>query len=819
MQEGTPIQNAPVVDSKHSKQLSGILGKVIDICVMGLALLMPLWFLPSTLDVLELNKQTLLVTLTMIALIAWVAKSLLDRSFSLTRSWLHLVVAFFLGGYLVTSLFSVDKYISFVGNVGQMQWAFTTVAAFVVLYFIVVNRYRTTGKVYDLLMWLLLGSAIAGLYGLFQMVGFHLFGANNALATKSFNTIGTINALAVFMAVPTVIAAALTTLGCTDDRCYLGHQNKMSLFWKIVLYATLAIGLLTAVIVDFWVVWAALLFGMFVIGAIRVLQLKKSCKIQHVVIPIVLVAVSVLFLFLKTPINLEIPAEVSPSASHTWQIAQQVLRDSPLFGSGPGTWLYDYAQYRSVGVNLSQFWTIRFERGLSAFLTMLAMIGLVGTTLWLILVVSGIVKSAAHLINKKDCDEWLAYLTVFTGWITTVFIAFLYNYNVAHHFLFWMLLALLGVLVVDGVYTWNQQSKKWVNGLLSAILILLAVGAISSTWLMGQRLVADAYYSKAVKSFQRGDSIEDSIKALETAVSMNKLNDVYYRNLSQAHLVKVSRMMQGEPNEELINQVNNVVAKAVEVARKATEVNPNNVDNFSNLAIVYQAIASFTAGADEFAIANYEKALELEPNNPVFMNEIGKLYVLRSDAYRTLLQSPDETARTEAEENVKAELAQAAEWFNKAITTKPDYAAAHFNLGLVYEREGRLEDSIRKFEEVFSVNQQDVGVAFQLAILYYRNGNKVKSRQLFEQIVQNQPKYANARWFLASIYEEEGMIQEAITQVEAVQALNPNNQDVVRRLEALRARLQQGDAAPEEVPIPEPLEQEIASPDQNPIQP
>lgn len=820
MQEGTLIQNAPI-EAKHSQKLSEFLGKIIDVCVMGLALLIPVWFLPFTLDVLELNKQTLLVVLTMVAVIAWVAKALLDRSFSVTRSWLHLVVAFFLAGYLVTSLFSLDRYISFVGNIGQMQWAFTTVAAFVLLYFVIVNRYRSTDRVYDILMWFLLGSALAGLYGLLQLLGLHIFGSGGVTDSKAFNTVGTVNALGVFMVVPVVIATALSVLGCTENGCYLGPRGRVPMFWKIVVYAVMGIGLLLAFLIDFWVIWAALIFGMAVLGIIRAIHQGKACKPLTMSIPIGIVVVSFLLLIFQTPIQLNIPAEVSPSAGHTWQIAQQVLRDAPLFGSGPGTWLYDYAEYRSIGVNLSQFWTIRFERGLTAFLTMLAMLGIVGTTLWLMLVVSGIAKSASHLIKKKDCEEWLAYLTVFSGWLTTVFIAFVYNYNVTHHFAFWILLALLGVLVTQGAYTWDQRSKKWVTGLLSVILIIFGVGAISVTWLMGQRLVADAQYSKAVTTFQKGEDIGVSIDHLNAAVSLNKLNDVYYRNLSQAYLVKVSRMMQIEPSEETINEVNAYVAKAVEVAQKATELNPANVDNWANLATVYQAIASFTRGADEFAIKNYKAALELEPNNPVFMNEIGKLYVLRSDAYRTLLSSPDEAAKKQAEENMKAELENAEEWFNEAITTKPDYAAAHFNLGLVYEREGRLDDSIRKFEEVLRVNPQDIGVAFQLAILYYRNGNKDASRTMFERIVQQEPRYANARWFLATIYEEEGKLDLAIEQVKAVKQLNPDSADVDRRLDALQAKSVAGEEDPEEpVELPEPIEEDISSPEeQNPIQP
>ncbi|HWQ99959.1 MAG TPA: tetratricopeptide repeat protein [Candidatus Methylomirabilis sp.] len=801
--------------TRRSFDLPGLLGKVIDWCVVGLAVLLPLWFMPLTLDILELNKQTLLVILTMAAVIAWVGKALLERSFSLTRSWLHLVVVFFLGGYLVTSLFSLDRYLSFVGNFGQMQWAFATIAAFALMYLVIVNRYRTAGQVYDLVLWFLLGSTIAGLYGLFQMGGVYLLKGWAVTAAKTFNSVGTVNALGVYLVVPTVIAASLTVLGCKERTCVLARGNWQSQFWQGVIWVSLVTGLLTAVVVDYWVVWAGILFGTALLVAIPFLRTRKFGHPVTLAIPTVIGLISVLLLLFRTPVNFQLPSEVAPSARHSWQIAQQVLRDAPLFGSGPGTWIYDYAKYRSVGVNLSQFWNIRFERGLSAFLTMLATLGLVGTTLWILLVVSGIVKSATHLVREKSDDAWQAYLTIFVGWLTVVFLAFLYNYNLAHHFTFWFLLGLLGILVSQGEWSWDARTKSWISSVLSVFFIIFAVGAISVTWLAGQRLVADAEYSQAVKSFQRGDDIQTSIERLNTAISLNKLNDVFNRNLSQAYLIKAGRLLSaGTPDRETGLKVNGFVAQAVENAKRAADISPSNVDNWANLASVYQAIASFTRGADEFAIANYREALAREPNNPAFMNEVGKLFVLRSDAYRTLLQSPDEKARKDAEENVKAELEKAAEGFNQSITAKPDYAPAHFNLGVVYERQGRLRDAVTKLEQVLSANPQDVGVAFQLATLYYRVGDKDSSRKLFEQIVQAVPNYANARWFLSVIYEEQGLYDLAVAEVEKVQATNPGVDVVDQRLEALK-KARDAKAKPATKPLPEPVKEEITGPAEN----
>ena len=79
-------------------RFAALLGRIIDWCVIGVILLTPLWFLPITLDVLELNKQTLLALLCGVGVVAWLGQSVCLRRFTLSRSWLHLVVVVFIGG-------------------------------------------------------------------------------------------------------------------------------------------------------------------------------------------------------------------------------------------------------------------------------------------------------------------------------------------------------------------------------------------------------------------------------------------------------------------------------------------------------------------------------------------------------------------------------------------------------------------------------------------------------------------------------------------------------------------------------------------------
>jgi len=826
-------------------RLSRILGYILDTVLYLGIVLVPLFFLPITLDVIELNKQTLLVILSLIGVVVWLGKALVDGRFVLARSWLHLIVVLFASGWLITSLFSKDLYISLVGNLGQMQWSFATILGFVVFYFLVVNRVGTTRDFYRFILAFLVSSSLVGLYGFLQLMGVYLL-APLADFTKlgTFNTIGTINSFGVYMIIPLVVATSLTVFGCKDGGCILGKKAKSNIIENAIVWFSLGISLLVAIVVDFWVIWAGILFGL---SLLVLISLIRSVKIKHpvrIAVPVILATVAVLLLVFRTPINLGLPAEVSPTASASWSIAKNVLRDSPVFGSGPGTWLYDYAKYRSPMVNLSRFWTVRFERGFSAFYTLIAMTGIVGISLWLILVFSAIIKSANHLIKEKDDDEWQAYLTVFASWLTLVFVAFIYNYNFAHHFVFWFLLALLGAMITKKGFIWDAKKSTLTSSVISITFVVLSVASLSIIWLFTQRLVADAAYSKAVISFRQTKDIDSVIDSLNNAVSWNKFNDIYYRNLSQAYLLKAGKEysqaqkdMQAEikkardekkdlKNKDLqkklndeykskINKVNQIVAAAVDVAKKATQMNPVNVDNWENLAIVYQNVISILPGADKATIKAFQDALKYEPNNPVYSTEIGKIYIANADQERALAQkAKKDEDKKDLENKAKINLDLAAEFFNRAIQAKPDYAPAHYHLGLVYDRQGRVQDAVKKLSQVL-VGSQDVGVAFQLALLEYRNKEPNKAISLLAQIIQKYPKYVNARWYLSIFLEKAGKYEDALKQVEAIDKLVPKNKNIQKRISDLQQLIKKNPATSivkSDEKLPAPVKETITGP-------
>ena len=139
------------------------------------------------------------------------------------------------------------------------------------------------------------------------------------------------------------------------------------------------------------------------------------------------------------------------------------------------------------------------------------------------------------------------------------------------------------------------------------------------------------------------------------------------------------------------------------------------------------------------------------------------------------------------QEESDAALVKAEEGFKKAIEISPNFGQAIYNLGSVYERQGKLNESIRQVERIIPANANNPNLIFEIALLYYRAGRKSDALAALQRTVTLEPQYANARWYLALLYEEKRDIPNAIAQVEKILETNKDSQVVIDKLASLKA--------------------------------
>lgn len=151
-------------------------------------------------------------------------------------------------------------------------------------------------------------------------------------------------------------------------------------------------------------------------------------------------------------------------------------------------------------------------------------------------------------------------------------------------------------------------------------------------------------------------------------------------------------------------------------------------------------MSSYQARNYSEAIANFHRAIKINPQEPKIWNALGIAYM-------------------EVKEYEKAENS-----FKKALQLNPNYSEARMNLGILYMKQGRYELALQYLkaaanDEFFEKKH----IAFyHLAKVYRATGNKKEYVHYLEKAVNYNPLYLEAQLELAEAYKEVGEYEKAI---------------------------------------------------------
>ncbi len=805
MSEHSPVfgggADDTLVTAAEGRKLAAFADAVARWTVFITLLLFPLFYFPGLSDALELPKQSFLILATTVAVLAWLGKMLVTRRLEVRRSILNLFLGVYLVLYAASVWLSKNHYVSFVGDFGQEKAGLVSVFCFALMYFVAINVLRDSKDVKKALNWMGLGALLALIFAVGQALGLKILPGIGARGS-AFNTVGTTNAVGVYAAMAMTLVMGLMLLPTKGE--------KLATLRKVLMGVLLALGALYIAALQFWALWLMLIVGCAVLVAYGMLKTDRDMQITMLAVPMAAMVVGALFIFIRFPISLNLPAEVMPSLRASWSVSREALANQPLFGSGPGTFLYDYTQFRSKDLNTTNFWSVQFDRSASRILTMLATIGILGLAAFLLMVVFLSVRTKMKL--WRGHEDWLVTLAAYAAWSTLLVGKVLYSSNMTLEFAFWMLTAMLVSLQWHGRSEARfDQSPRAALG-LSFLFIVAVIFSIAGVYLQGQRLVAETHYQRGVTAdVTKKEGADLASKELLRASQLNSQNDLYFRGLSQSLAMQanlVASAAGANPTEDQARQVTLLAANAVNAGRRATELNASNVQNWSSLAGMYRDLGPSVDGAVDAAISAYQQAIKLDPNNPTYYTELAKIKInVAEDARVKIGNGKDlkEEQKAALQKTMTDAQKAARENLDKALELKQDYAAANYWTAVLLQSEGKSDEAAAKLESVRNANPNDLGVGFQLAILYYQNHQTDKAIAELQRLIGIEPQYSNARWYLAAMYEEKGNLDGAIAQIEEVLKANPGNADVQKRLDDLKAK-KSGAAVAPEGGLPNPVE-------------
>ena len=671
-----------------------MLDKIIKYGLYLLVFLMPIFFLPWTAFPVDFNKQTLLAVFVFLLLIFWLIKVISSGKISFVWNKLSAAVLLLILALGISAIFSSAGFQSFWGMNVEADTFFNFLLYGLV--FFLFSNLISINQLKSVLISVLASSGILAL--LFLIQAFYKVLPWNFTQVAGFNPIGSVQALAVFLGGAFVILmASLISINQPESASISGKTILKRL--TSILPVVLGILLFACIfIINYWVVWLGIVFGLSIILLAMLKRVSanqpESAEISDTrkfILPMIILVMALMLIFVRVPTAniLSLPSEISVTQPASFDIANQTLQESPknlILGAGPATFAYQYNLHRGTGINLTDFWQIRFSQGSAVLPTLLATTGILGILAILFLIVIFFWQGLKSLrIGEVKPQQ----LVVFVGGAYFLLLWFFYSANFSLMFTGFLMLGLwIGSTVKAREFSFTESPQKAFMIMLLGLFMI--AGSVFGIYVMSQKYAAAVNYSQGLNLINAEEpKLDEGIAKISRTVQLDP-KDIYFRNLSQAFLIKINQVLNDddlsqEEKQEIFQQI---VSNAEMSANAAVQVNPKNSQNWFQSAIVYENLFILgVEGAEQMAVLNYQKTAELEPKNPQIPLNLGLLYKLAAD------RSEDEEIK---EQNFELALTE----FKKSIELKNNFAPAYFLTAQIYEARDEKDQALENYEIV-----------------------------------------------------------------------------------------------------------------------
>ncbi|MFZ5952108.1 MAG: tetratricopeptide repeat protein [Candidatus Rifleibacteriota bacterium] len=167
------------------------------------------------------------------------------------------------------------------------------------------------------------------------------------------------------------------------------------------------------------------------------------------------------------------------------------------------------------------------------------------------------------------------------------------------------------------------------------------------------------------------------------------------------------------------------------------------------------AIDLFEQGQYDKALAQIDKAIQKNPQNPDYYSTRGVFLHRMNDPIRAI------------------------EAYQDALRVSPDHCFSHYNLGLIYMRQNKILQAISEWESVIKVKPRDVDAIFNIAVALSHLGKSKQAVPFYEKVIQIQPTHVQAHQNLGVIYRDQGDFTKAKFHLNKLRELDSTYIEVV----------------------------------------
>ena len=331
-----------------------------------------------------------------------------------------------------------------------------------------------------------------------------------------------------------------------------------------------------------------------------------------------------------------------------------------IFGVGIENYMSAFAQGRSTALNTSALWNIRFGQGSSLLFHLATTMGLSGLL--------GLLLLSRSFLSPRNSPLFIALLLAPPSIPLLSFITGVALVTSAQEKLL--------TIRIPSHLSWMRPA---------AVLVVMAAAG-SGIYLAGRALVSELTFMNSLQARASGDG-KTTYELQIAALDLNPWSTRIHLAFSQINF-DLANAIARSANKQTVNEqdrqtITTLIQQAIREAKIATNIAPQNILAWENLALLYQNLTNVAQGADQWAVAAYQRAIILDPTNP-----------LLRVSFATLLGNLGDTDNAFTQ-------------FQNAAALKPDYALAHYSLAKIYrERQQYLPEALSLVAALRSVSKR-----------------------------------------------------------------------------------------------------------------
>jgi tetratricopeptide (TPR) repeat protein len=320
---------------------------------------------------------------------------------------------------------------------------------------------------------------------------------------------------------------------------------------------------------------------------------------------------------------------------------------------------------------------------------------------------------------------------------------------------------------------------------------------------------AGAFNSRGIIKKSKGD-LDGAIADFTKTIELNDKLAIAYKNRGEAKQAKGDATGAKEDLKragELDPQLRDEESSAASIDRgiakgneKESPASAGTVEDFFN-----RAGAKKAAGDLDGAIADYDRAIQIDPKDAAIYNNRGLTKQAKGDLdaaivdfNRAIQLNPKDAIAYSNRGNAKrdkGDLDGAILDYNHAIRVDPKYTYAYYDRGLAKKQKNDLDGAIADYNRVIELDPKFAKAYCDRGVAKRRKGDLDGAISDYDRTVKLDPKYAIAYFNRGNARDDKGDTEGAIADYNRVIELNPKNSKAYDYRAEVHAKKKEYDAA------------------------